>query len=127
MMKVPGKRRRNPNLDVQDRAVFGGLVLESMGRGGRRTVFEVAPGLVQAKVAQIPGIAGVRWRDNPPFMPAAGQFPVEVVIRGTGRGLRVILEFAQALQAKKRRPERHVRVSHPAKIDTKVGPARGRS
>ena len=110
LMKVPEKAQTF-QLTFQDRA-FSGLVLKPWEER-KRTVFQVAP-VVQAKVAQIPGIRA--FVATPPSLPGGGQFPVEVVIGATAEP-EVILEFAQKLQQKA--AESGI-FAFPPQIDTKV-------
>jgi len=67
---------------------FGGMVLQPWGER-KRTAAQIQP-LVQARVAQIPGIRTIIA--TPPALPGGGTFPVEFVIAATAEP-ETILKF----------------------------------
>jgi len=72
---------------------FGGMVLQPWGER-KRTAAQIQP-LVQARVAQIPGIRTIIA--TPPALPGGGTFPVEFVIAATAEP-ETILKFAEIIQ-----------------------------
>jgi multidrug efflux pump len=72
---------------------FGGMVLQPWGER-KRTAAQLQP-LVQARVAQIPGIRTIIA--TPPALPGGGTFPVEFVIAATAEP-ETILKFAEIIQ-----------------------------
>jgi multidrug efflux pump len=92
---------------------FGGLVLKPWGER-KRTVFQITP-QVQAMVNGLPGIR--MFMVTPPPLPTGGEnFPVNLVLSGTGEP-EEILKYAQQLQQE---CATNGMFAFPPMIDTKV-------
>jgi len=92
---------------------FGGLVVKPWGER-KRSVFQITPE-VQAMVNHIPGVA--MHMVTPPPLPTGGEnFPVNLVLSGTGEPGE-ILRYAQQLQQK---CATNGMFAFPPMIDTKV-------